>query len=204
VKEKYNSILFFVINTVVSFIHTSDRDDYNGMPLIFEITKNRIQLDFENYQQYNIEMQDKTVIINQNKILVLPIPFLFDLNFPTHNYKEISSFNNIINIPIDNPDIQESLIFINFVNSPVYTKTYINYQKTENIFSNIGGLIGLQLPLLEIICCFIVAPFYEASRINSVFKFHQNLECDKNIDHYINSFLKHMPYSKLETNTKGN
>jgi len=49
--------------------------------------------------------------------------------------------------------------------------------------------MGVLFPLFEFVINLIIHPFYETSRINSVFNFHKNLESDEEISKCTNLFF---------------
>jgi len=198
-KAKFNTPL---LNLVIKhrksfFVNPSYNDTIYSDPLIMAITTNKIKIDLDNYQQVNIDLEDKELSLNKNMFLLS-----FNGYFaPITSYiffKELGPMDNSISIPIKELKNQQTILFVNFGMSQYAVEYYVEYRKLENILSNIGGLLGLFFPILESVCGFLVAPFYDASRINSVFNFHTNSESTKSLDELIESFIK----NNIRNNTR--
>jgi len=115
-------------------------------------------------------------------------------------FKELGEIEKTMAIPIKDMKNQTNLVSINFVMSTYTIEFYIDYKKIENVLSNIGGLLGLFFPIFEWVCGILVSTSYDASRINSVFNFHENWECQESIENLIDKFIKsHIRTSRNNT-----
>jgi len=179
-KEKYNtSILNLVINHSTKVI-----DTYSGI-LKTIIAQQKFIFDYENYQEINIELK-KNAYARDDSVFVLGLNSLLNGNLNYKKYLEISSLERVINIPYDLvKTYTNDCLVIKISSSDIYQENVVKNLKIENLFSDMGGLIGLIFPLMESICGLILSPFYNASKVNSVFKFHSNIESNKDIEYYL-------------------
>jgi len=95
------------------------------------------------------------------------------------------------------PDLQilDSSLFIMLVNNQMNTETSLYYKSIDEVLGNIGGLYSIILPFVEVLFGFCVDPFYQASRVNSVFKFHENLSSKEEVNEVIEKFINNANYS---------
>jgi len=189
-KSKYNTpLLYFTINSHKSFlVNPKFNDTLKSDPLIMEMVYSRIKIDFNTYHQYDVSLEKKEVSLNKDFFL-LSFGGKFSNLTNYIFFKEIGNIDNTVDIPIKDMKNQTNLIFVNFVMSAYTLEYYIDYKKIENVLSNIGGLLGLFFPIFEWVCGLIVSTSYDASRLNSVFNFHENWESQESIEHLMDTFI---------------
>ena len=160
-------------------------------PYVLQLETDKIKIYFDNYQEYDINLQNKIVWVDNNYFKFTSIfedddlrerdLFLEISNYEEKAFFSISSNTNITNIAR-----------INFVLDDSWVTQKITYIKIEDILGDLGGFASIFFPLLEAVTQFLVFPFYSASRINCVFKFHENISNEKDINSYAKDFFENL------------
>ena len=81
------------------------------------------------------------------------------------------------------------------------TKQEITYINIGDLADRYGGTSATFFYITEVICGFLISPFYYTSLLNSVFKFHKNSKGSEQVKEILNAFEK-LYISESNTNPK--
>ena len=100
------------------------------------------------------------------------------------SFSLIHSFEEIFTANIDtykDTVLNESMFFV-IKKDPKQLFSTITYDSYEMLLSNIGGSLGIYMPIFGFLICYIIDPFYKSATLNKVYKFHTYKDDDDKVE----------------------
>ncbi len=105
--------------------------------------------------------------------------FIYGQNFKrTIEYlsaiEQIMDLKNTHDYPPEIQRLYDVNYWFLFEKSPQIVKALVKYKSYDMFLSKLGGILKVFSPIMNLISSFFIAPFFQVSRINNIFNFHEN------------------------------